>query len=351
MTAFSPRTWVAFAAAALAWSAAGGCAAAVPPTAAAVTAAAVSAPAAATYEVTIVKGEWVDAKRGRTIPYKLYLPSGPGPFPVVVHSHGLGGSREGSTFINEALAREGIAVFAIQHPGSDSGILDPETVGAARQGRLQLPPGAAEGRFGDLPFALDQITALNADGPYKGRFNLQRIGMAGHSFGALSTLIAVGQSLPLVDQRFRDPRIRAAIVYSPNKPRQGEAKAVFAKVNTPILHFTGTKDVSPLDLEETPWERTIPFQTITGADQFLIVLHDGDHGVFGGRIGRGGLNKPTDPAHVAVINAESIRFWRAWLLDDPAASAQLCDIPSRVAAEADGYVKASRCGAPTPLPR
>ncbi|NBB15182.1 hypothetical protein GVN21_07415 [Caulobacter sp. SLTY] len=346
MATYSPRTWVAFAAAgALALSAVGGCAAAAPPSVTAM--AAVATP----HEVTIVKGEWVDAKRGRTIPYKLYLPSGAGPFPVVVHSHGLGGSREGSTYINEALAREGIAVFAIQHPGSDSSILNPETIGASRQGRLQLPPGAAEGRFGDLPFALDQITALNAEGPYKGRFNLARIGMAGHSFGALSTLIAVGQSLPVVDQQYRDPRIRAAIVYSPNKPRQGEAGPAFAKVKTPILHFTGTKDSTPLDLEKTPWERTIPFQTITGADQFLIVLHEGDHGVFGGRLGGGGLNKPTDAAHTAVIKAESIVFWRAWLLDDAAASAQLCDIPTRVAAQADGYVKAQRCGAPTPLPQ
>ncbi|HYE46391.1 MAG TPA: hypothetical protein VEA44_11540 [Caulobacter sp.] len=340
MTALTPRIWVALAAAAaLTWGAAGGRAAADPPS------------AAAPRPVTIVKGEWVDAERGRAIPYKLYLPGGSGPFPVVVHSHGLGGSRDGSTYINEALAREGIAVFAIQHPGSDSGILTPEMVGATRQGRLALPPGAAEGRFGDAPFAIDQIAAMNAEGPYKGRFNLRRLGMAGHSFGALSTLVAVGQSLPVVDQKFRDPRIRAAIVYSPNKPRQGDAKKVFARIDTPILHFTGTADRTPLDLEATPWERTIPFQSITGADQYLIVLHGGDHGVFGGRIGGGGLNRPSDPGHIAVIKEESIRFWRAWLLDDAAASAQLCDLPTRVAAQADGYVKAQRCGPPTPLPR
>jgi predicted dienelactone hydrolase len=38
-----------------------------------------------------------DEKRGHDIPLKIYHPGGgAGPFPVVVFSHGLGGSREGS---------------------------------------------------------------------------------------------------------------------------------------------------------------------------------------------------------------------------------------------------------------
>jgi predicted dienelactone hydrolase len=303
-------------------------------------------------EVQVILGEWTDpARAGRKVPYKLYLPAGAGPFPVVVHSHGLGGSREASPYIAQAVAQAGIAVFAIQHAGSDSGILTRETIAATRQGNLRLAPDAAEQRFRDLPFAIDQITAMNSAGVLKGRFNLARIGMSGHSFGALSTLVAVGQSLPVVDQALKEPRLRAAIVYSPNKPRQGDASAAFAKVDTPILHFTGTKDVSPVDLEKTPWERTIPFQTISGPDQYLIVLHDGDHGVFGGRLAGGGLNRPTDAAHVKVIVAETVRYWRAWLLDDAGANAELCQIPTRVAAEADGYAKAKHCGAPTPLPQ
>jgi dienelactone hydrolase len=313
---------------------------------------ALPAPAPSPGKVSIVLGEWTDpARGGRIVPYKLYLPAGAGPFPVVVHSHGLGGSREGSSYIAKAVAEEGIAVFAIQHAGSDSGILNRETIAATRQGNLRLAPDAAEQRFRDLPFALDQITAMNAAGPYRGRFNLSRIGMSGHSFGALSTLAAVGQSMPGVGPAFREPRIRAAIVYSPNKPRQGEAGPAFAGVATPILHFTGTADVSPVDLEKTPWERTIPFQTINGPDQYLIVLEGGDHGIFGGRLAGGGLNRPTDPGHVAVILAETTRFWRAWLLDDAGANSDLCAIPTRVAPVAAGYTKAAHCGPPTPLPR
>ncbi len=96
----------------------------------------VEAPADA---VTIVREEWRDSARDRTVPVKLYIPAGAGPFPVVIHSHGLGGSREGSTVILNAVSRAGFLVVALQHAGSDTGILDegltalaarPEPVGA-----------------------------------------------------------------------------------------------------------------------------------------------------------------------------------------------------------------------------
>jgi predicted dienelactone hydrolase len=40
----------------------------------------------------------VDAKRKRTVPVKIYLTEAGGPRPVVLFSHGLGGSREPARF-------------------------------------------------------------------------------------------------------------------------------------------------------------------------------------------------------------------------------------------------------------
>lgn len=303
-------------------------------------------------------GEWTDATRaGRVVPYKLYLPRGAGPFPVIVHSHGLGGNREASTFVLQAVADAGFVVVCLQHAGSDTGLLagaprpitEASVVSAGRAGMNQQ---AAQARYGDIPFAIDQLgRESQAGGPLAGKLDLNRIGMSGHSYGALATLVAAGQRVlgAQPPTRFAEPRIKAAIAYSPNKPRGDDPKTAFAAVKTPMLHFTGTADYTPFDLEKTPFERTTPYQAIQGADQYLIVLDGGDHGVFGGRRGAGGQLKPSDPPQMEIIKAETILFWRAYLKDDKAAADALCGLPKRIDPAGDGYVKAVRCGAPTPI--
>jgi len=305
-------------------------------------------------QVDVVYGEWTDAARGgRVVPYKAYVPRGAGPFPVVVHSHGLGGSREGSTFILQAVAEAGFLVVCLQHAGSDTSLLrgggrPADAGGVVAAGRAGMNPAVAQARYGDLPFALDQIARDPKLGP---KADMAHVGMSGHSYGALSTLVAVGQRVLGANPptKFAEPRIKAAIAYSPNKPRGDDPAAAFAAVKTPMLHFTGTADVTPFDLEKTPFERTAPFQAIKGPDQFLIVLDGADHGIFGGRRGTGGALKPTDPPQMEIIKAETIRFWNAYLKGDKAAAKDLCDLPRRIAGAGEGYQKAQRCGPPTPI--
>lgn len=304
--------------------------------------------------VDVVYGEWTDpARDGRVVPFKAYVPKAPGRYPLVVHSHGLGGSREASVYILQAVAEAGFVVVCLQHAGSDTGILAgrgrPATLeGVVSAGGVAINQQVAQARYGDLPFALDQIAK---DPRLAGKVDMSRIGMSGHSYGALSTLVAVGQRVlgASPPTKFAEPRIKAAIAYSPNKPRGDDPKTAFAAVKTPMLHFTGTADVTPFDLEKTPFERTTPYQAINGPDQFLIVLDGADHGLFGGRRGTGGVLKPTDPPQMEIVKAESIRFWRAYLKDDKAAAKELCDLPARIKGAGDGYEKAKRCGAPTPI--
>jgi predicted dienelactone hydrolase len=304
--------------------------------------------------VEVVRGEWTDAARGgRIVPYKAYVPKGAGPFPVVVHSHGLGGNREASTYILQAVADAGFLVVCLQHAGSDSGLLmgggrPGDAAGVLAAGRAGMNPAVAQARYGDLPFALDQIAKDPVLGP---KADMSRVGMSGHSYGALSTLVAVGQRVlgAAPQTKFAEPRIKAAIAYSPNRPRGDDPAAAFAAVKTPMLHFTGTADTTPFDLEKSPFERTAPYQAIKGADQYLIVLTDADHALFGGRRVTTGQLKPTDPPQMEIVKAETIRFWRAYLKDDKAAAAELCALPARIAGAGDGYQKAARCGPPTPI--
>src|SRR5450432_2707225 len=63
-----------------------------------------------------------DAKRSRDIPIRVYLPKEKAPAPVVLFSHGLGGSREGSAFLGNHWAARGYVAVFLQHPGSDESI-------------------------------------------------------------------------------------------------------------------------------------------------------------------------------------------------------------------------------------
>ena len=51
-------------------------------------------------QVEVVRYDWFDSKRDRKVPVKIYFPkSGNGPFPVILFSHGLGGSRENYEYL------------------------------------------------------------------------------------------------------------------------------------------------------------------------------------------------------------------------------------------------------------
>ena len=43
--------------------------------------------------------DWADGRRQRPVPLRLYMPEGGAPVPLVVFSHGLGGSRRGYRYL------------------------------------------------------------------------------------------------------------------------------------------------------------------------------------------------------------------------------------------------------------
>lgn len=77
---------------------------------------------------------WHDPARARDIPVLFRPAVRGGSVPAVVLSHGLGGSRDGLSWLGEALAEAGYAALQLQHPGSDDAVL------AARTAAPRSPP-------------------------------------------------------------------------------------------------------------------------------------------------------------------------------------------------------------------
>lgn len=272
----------------------------------------------------VVKGAFRDRVRGRVIPFKLYAPSrSKGAAPVVIFSHGLGGSREAAPYLGEALARRGFFAFFIQHPGSDESILKGATSSEDVMARLKEAMHVTENaitRFGDVPLVLDQLAIMNQKGRLAGRLDLTRIGMAGYSFGARGTMVAAGQRIGLIGTRFKDPRIKAGIVLSPNVP-SGQVQnldRIYDQIDIPMLHITGTEDRLPGDPSGfDPATRTLPYQLIRRGDQYLLVLEGATHDTFSGRHPLEGPSPK--PSHHATVAEAATLFFDAYLKGDPEA--------------------------------
>ena len=63
-----------------------------------------------------------DQSRQRDIPIRVYLPADQTPAPVILFSHGLGGSRNACTYLGKHWSARGYVAVFLQHPGSDDSV-------------------------------------------------------------------------------------------------------------------------------------------------------------------------------------------------------------------------------------
>lgn len=279
-------------------------------------------------QIAIARGEWFDVNRGnRKIAYKTYCPvdSHAGPYPVIIWSHGLGGSREGAGFISRFVASHGYVVIHIQHPGTDS------TLWEGKPGHpwdviraTHIPRSATLQRLKDVPFVLNQLPKL----PIAPQMDLQRIGMSGHSFGAMTTQVMAGQRRGYGARQYslHEARFKAGIVYSPvpfRKKKDHAPADFYGGIRIPLLIMTGTDDDSPIESFGYQ-DRLEVFTHSGGPDQHLLVLDHGDHMVYNGSRGKLEANPKRD-VHEDIIKVLSLAFWDAYLKNDPAAKSWLTE--------------------------
>ena len=281
--------------------------------------------------------DWTDANRDRTVPVKIYYPDVPeGKFPVILFSHGLGGSREGYAYLGNFWASFGYVCVHLQHVGSDNSVwqgLAPDEVMPALRKAIAVPANVIN-RPLDVSFAIDQLEKINQDDPlFKSRLDLDHIGLAGHSFGAFTTLATAGEVFITrkgTKLHRPDVRVKAAIAMSESAPKDPQQyDSAFEKIAIPMMHMTGTLDDSPIG-DGKAADRRIPFDHMPAvADQYLVILQGGDHMVFSGR----GLEKSltglrdnaSDPKFQSLIQQSTLAFWDAYLKSDETAQKWLRD--------------------------
>ncbi|MFC1838991.1 alpha/beta hydrolase family protein [Thermodesulfobacteriota bacterium] len=261
-----------------------------------------------------------DRRRGRDIPVRVYFLPADSSSPVIIFSHGLGGSREGSSYLGRHWAARGYIAVFLQHPGSDTSVWKNKPVSQ----RMMAMNEAASGRnfmlrVMDVPAVLDQLERWNGsdDHVLSGQLNLSKVGMSGHSFGAVTTQALSGQRFGRGRPLFIDERITAALIMSPSSPQRGTPQEAFGKVSIPWMLMTGTKDISLIGNADMD-SRLAVFPALSAGGKYELVLYKAEHSAFSDRA-LPGDREARNPNHHRVILALSTAFWDTYLRDDAAA--------------------------------
>ncbi len=113
-------------------------------------------------------------------------------FPVVLFSHGSSGVRMQSTFLTVFLASHGYVVASPDHIGNT---LSDAVVNGGASTEAQFESIGL--RPDDMMFVLDHLQGLAVDDPLGAITDGSRVGAAGHSLGAMTTLRMLAQDRPI----------------------------------------------------------------------------------------------------------------------------------------------------------
>ncbi|MFK7778196.1 MAG: dienelactone hydrolase [Gimesia sp.] len=257
-----------------------------------------------------------DTKRDRAVPIRVYLSKMKSAQPVILFSHGLGGSRENSPYLAKYWAGAGYVCVFMQHAGSDREVWR----SVKFSNRMEALKMAASGksaldRVQDVSFVIDQLEKWNQKKghPLHGKLDLEHIGMSGHSFGAVTTLAVSGRK-SLFGKSTPEKRIDAFLAMSPQPGKGLSASRALGHITAPMLCMTGTKDDSPINKRVTPETRREVFKALPAGNKYELVFDGGRHFTFGDS--KGLRTRGRDPDHHPAIQKISLRFWDAYLRNE-----------------------------------
>ena len=217
---------------------------------------------------------------------ELLVPQSGTQSPLVVYLPGLGEPVEAGATWRNAWAQAGYAVASLQ--AGPGGTLWSSAYGRngdfAKVAREQFAVKSLATWIDRVAFVLQGIVRrAKAGESFYARIDTNRIAVAGFDLGAQTALAFAGEKHPGIANLPAMPELRAVIALSPQAilARGGFAER-FGDIKLPTLTITGTEDVDPYGLVDSPHTRQAPFNYMPTGDKYLLVIEDGTHQLMAG---------------------------------------------------------------------
>jgi predicted dienelactone hydrolase len=289
----------------------------------------------------------------RNLDVDLYLPqsrqnktdSFPSPFPIIVISHGLAEDRNTFAYLAKHLVSYGFAVAVIEHPETNSKDFKQFLSGFAST------PQATDliNRPLDVKYLLDELQRLNDyDVNLKGKLNLQKVGVIGHSLGGYTALALAGATINFQQVRkdcipnrslnlsvflqcgalelqpaiypIKDDRVKAILAFNPLNSTIFGSKGV-SQIKIPTMLLGSSQDIFTPPVPE----QIFPFTRLPNPDKYLALIENGTH--FTVEIDPppsqtvipvpNGLLGPNRTAAYSYVKALSVAFFETHLVNKP----------------------------------
>ncbi len=260
-----------------------------------------------------------DPATGRRIALRIRLPETQGRAPLILYSPGLGSGISNGAAWCEAWRNAGCVVVTMSHPVTNDEIWRTGRASFAENLAAALAGGQYPARVRDTTFVIGQcLSSLGIEG----RIDADRIGVAGHSYGAITV-----QALAVEAARGKPgATIKAAIAFSPGVITAANA-ASMAAARMPFFVVTGdhdnyvtfSKDGVSRRLGVPLANRLAVYAALPKGKKQLLVLGNADHMTFAGepidgrRFSRD-VSAAGSEATWARAAAITGAFWRQYLM-------------------------------------
>lgn len=273
-----------------------------------------------------------DSKRSKQLAIRISFPEAQATYPLIIWSHGMYGSKDNYQPLVEYWTSRGYVVIQPTHSDSLSLMKAQERRQLLREFNLDKTEDWMN-RPRDVQFTLDSLATIEQEFPdLAGKIDSKRIGIGGHSFGAVTTQLLAGTTprLPAGGDSLAEPRARAFVAISPNGLGIFFSKDSFSEVKQPMLFLSGDNDKGRRG-EEALWRRDA-FDHAQAGNKTLVWIRDAYHN-FGGISGSPPLlNRLIDgqgggknDLHLKLVQLSTLVFWDAFLKDDQEALAYLSE--------------------------